>query len=302
MTIAAVSADDSKQRIADTTHELLLEADSTPDPRHQQLLDEVVILNAPVARSIASRYRSKGVDADDLEQVAYLGLVKAANGYRIDASTAFLSYAVPTIRGELKRYFRDCAWTVRPPRRVQEMQGSIAAAEPELIQRLGHVPTDEETAAALGTDPAEVAEASSVRGCFTTLSLDAPGCGRGRHQPARHGRRRRGRLRPGRERAHPDAGRRRASATGTSASSSCGSATASPRKRSATSSASARCRCPACSAASSTASAPTSPRSRSGREVVPVASAAWTSRRRRMRSTRRRLPTSLLLATSWPSS
>ncbi|WP_328524277.1 sigma-70 family RNA polymerase sigma factor [Kribbella sp. NBC_00359] len=179
MTTAAPSAEDSKQRIADTTHELLLEADNTPDPRHQQLLDEVVILNAPVARSIASRYRSKGVDSDDLEQVAYLGLVKAANGYKIDASTAFLSYAVPTIRGELKRYFRDCAWTVRPPRRVQEMQGSIAAAEPELIQRLGHVPTDEETAAALGTDPAEIAEASSVRGCFSTLSLDAPGAPEG---------------------------------------------------------------------------------------------------------------------------
>ena len=176
MTIAAVSVDeDSKLRIADATQELLLEADAVPDPRHQELLDEVVLLNAPVARSIASRYRSKGVDADDLEQVAYLGLVKAANGYRIDASTAFLSYAVPTIRGELKRYFRDCAWTIRPPRRVQEMQGSIAAAEPELIQRLGHVPSDEETAEALGTDPGEIAEASSVRGCFSTLSLDAPG-------------------------------------------------------------------------------------------------------------------------------
>ena len=173
MTIAA--AEVSKQRIADATHELLLEADTVPDPRHQECLDEVILLNAPVARSIASRYRSKGVDADDLEQVAYLGLVKAANGYRLDASTAFLSYAVPTIRGELKRYFRDCAWTVRPPRRVQEMQGSIAAAEPELTQRLGHVPTDQETAEALGTHPSEVAEATSVRGCFSTLSLDAPG-------------------------------------------------------------------------------------------------------------------------------
>ena len=68
MTIAAPSAEDSRQRIADTTHDLLLEADRTPDPRHQQLLDQVVILNAPVARSIASRYRSKGVDSDDLEQ------------------------------------------------------------------------------------------------------------------------------------------------------------------------------------------------------------------------------------------
>jgi RNA polymerase sigma-B factor len=174
VTIAPVDAADPKQRIADTTHNLLVEAHRVPDPEHQQLLDQVVMLNAPIARSIASRYRSKGVEPDDLEQVAYLGLVKAANGYRLDAATAFLAYAVPTIRGELKRYFRDCAWTVRPPRRVQEMQGSIAAAEPELTQRLGHLPTDEETAAALGTKPGEVAEAVSVRGCFSTLSLDAP--------------------------------------------------------------------------------------------------------------------------------
>lgn len=175
MTIAPVRTDtDPRQRIADTTQELLIEAERVPDPRHQQLIDEVVILNAPVARSMAARYRRKGVDADDLEQVAYLGLVKAANGYRSAAATAFLAYAVPTIRGELKRYFRDCAWTVRPPRRVQEMQGNIAAAEPELTQRLGHLPTNQETAQALGTAATEVAEAASVRGCFTTLSLDAP--------------------------------------------------------------------------------------------------------------------------------
>lgn len=165
---------DTKQRISQTTQDLLTEADQVAEPRRQQLLDEVIILNAPIARSIASRYRRKGVDADDLDQVAYLGLVKAANGYRPDAANAFLAYAVPTIRGELKRYFRDCAWTVRPPRRVQEMQGSIAAAEPELTQKLGHLPTDEETAEALGTDAGEVAEAVSVRGCFSTLSLDAP--------------------------------------------------------------------------------------------------------------------------------
>jgi RNA polymerase sigma-B factor len=175
VTIAPVSAAESKQRIAETTQDLLVEAGRVPDPRHQQLLDEVVILNAPVARSIASRYRRKGVDSDDLEQVAYLGLVKAANGYRLDAATAFLAYAVPTIRGELKRYFRDCAWAVRPPRRVQEMQGTIAATEPELTQQLGHLPTDQETAEALGTEADDVAEASSVRGCFSTLSLDAPG-------------------------------------------------------------------------------------------------------------------------------
>lgn len=254
MTIAAVSTQDLKQNIADATHDLLLEADAVPDPRHQECLDKVILLNAPVARSIASRYRSKGVDSDDLEQVAYLGLVKAANGYRVDASTAFLSYAVPTIRGELKRYFRDCAWTIRPPRRVQEMQGSIAAAEPELIQRLGHVPSDEETAVALGTDPAEVAEAASVRGCFSTLSLDAPAAPEGGTSllesvaDAEDGY-------DLVENVQTLTPRSRTLATGTSASSNCGSATASPRRRSVTSSGSARCRCPGCSAGSSRSSA-----------------------------------------------
>ncbi|WP_049797522.1 sigma-70 family RNA polymerase sigma factor [Kribbella flavida] len=180
MTIAPVPAD-TKQRIADATQDLLDQAavPGLPEARRQELLDQVILLNSPIARSIASRYRSKGVDSDDLEQVAYLGLVKAANGYRPSESTAFLAYAVPTIRGELKRYFRDCAWTVRPPRRVQEMQGSIAAAEPELTQKLGHLPTDRETAEALGTEPGEIAEATAVRACFSTLSLDAPGSGEG---------------------------------------------------------------------------------------------------------------------------
>jgi RNA polymerase sigma-B factor len=175
VTIAPVQPSGTKQQIADRTDGLLERAAGLPEDQRQDLLEQVVILNTPIARSIASRYRRKGVDADDLEQVACLGLVKAANGYRPDEASSFLAYAVPTIRGELKRYFRDCAWTVRPPRRVQEMQGTIAAAEPELTQKLGHLPSDRETAEALGTAPDEVAEATSVRNCFSALSLDAPG-------------------------------------------------------------------------------------------------------------------------------
>lgn len=165
----------AKQRLAVTTDRLLDRAEHTEDPERQQLLDRVVLLNAPVARSIATRYRSRGVDTDDLEQVAYLGLVKAVNGYRPAAATEFLAYAVPTIRGELKRYFRDCAWTVRPPRRLQELQGRIAATEPQLTQELGHLPDSVELAEALDLEPTDVDDAEAARGCFTTLSLDAPG-------------------------------------------------------------------------------------------------------------------------------
>lgn len=174
MTITPLRPADAKQRIADTTQELLAEAGAVSAARRHALLDEVVVLNAPVARSIASRYRSKGVESDDLEQVAYLGLVKAAHGYRPTADTIFLAYAAPTIRGELKRYFRDYAWTVRPPRRLQELHGTITVAENLLAQRLGRPPSAEETATELGATPADIAEASSVRGCFSTLSLDAP--------------------------------------------------------------------------------------------------------------------------------
>ena len=72
----------------------------------------------PVARSIAHRFRHKGVADDDLDQVAYMALTRAAQNYDDSQGRDFLSYAVPTIRGELQRHFRDHSWTVRPPRRV----------------------------------------------------------------------------------------------------------------------------------------------------------------------------------------
>jgi RNA polymerase sigma-B factor len=106
--------------------------------------------------------------------VAYLGLVKAARSYRPDTETPFLAYAVPTIRGEVKRYFRDCSWTVRIPRRLQELQGSIAAVRPQLVQDLQRDPTLEELAEAIGTTVAEVEAALAADGCFSVLSLDRP--------------------------------------------------------------------------------------------------------------------------------
>ena len=82
-----------------------------------------------VADAIAARYRRRGIAEEDLRQVAYLALTKAASNFDPDAGHDFLSYAVPTIRGELRRYFRDSGWMVRPPRRVQELQARIFSAE-----------------------------------------------------------------------------------------------------------------------------------------------------------------------------
>jgi RNA polymerase sigma-B factor len=147
---------------------------STDEAERQELLEAIVELNIEIARGIAQRFRNKGPDADDLEQVAYLGLVKAAHGYRLAADTPFIGYAIPTIRGEVKRYFRDCAWTVRIPRRLQEVQGMMAAKAPLLEQELGREPSPAELAERLGVEVDEVEQAMAAHGCFRVLSLDRP--------------------------------------------------------------------------------------------------------------------------------
>ncbi|MEU0092641.1 SigB/SigF/SigG family RNA polymerase sigma factor [Kribbella sp. NPDC006257] len=166
---------DPKQRRDRATRALLAQrAGSTNEAERQSLLEQAIELNLGIAHSIASRFRGRGVESDDLDQVAYLGLLKAARSYRPDTETPFLAYAVPTIRGEVKRYFRDCSWTVRIPRRLQELQGSIAAARPQLVQDLQRDPTLEELAEAIGVEVGEVEAAIAADGCFSVLSLDRP--------------------------------------------------------------------------------------------------------------------------------
>ncbi|MEV8379254.1 sigma-70 family RNA polymerase sigma factor [Kribbella sp. NPDC056861] len=138
----------------------------------QRLLADVVELNIEIARGIARRYHNRGPEADDLEQVACMALVKAANGYRLESGTPFIGYAVPTIRGEVKRYFRDLAWTVRIPRRLQDLQGVMTAKVPSLEQQLGRPPTSTEVAEYLGVTVVEIEQARAATGCFTVLSLD----------------------------------------------------------------------------------------------------------------------------------
>jgi RNA polymerase sigma-B factor len=174
-TVEELPSTDPKQRRDLATRELLARRAATTDETLQQsLLEEAIELNLGIAHSIASRFRGRGVEADDLDQVAYLGLLKAARSYRPDTGTPFLAYAVPTIRGEVKRYFRDCSWTVRIPRRLQELQGSIASVRPQLVQDLQRDPTLEELAEAVGTDVAEIEAAIAADGCFSVLSLDRP--------------------------------------------------------------------------------------------------------------------------------
>lgn len=147
--------------------------DERPDTfGSRRLVDDLVETNIGVARSIARRYRNRGIDLDDLEQVALLGLTKAAQRFDASAGHDFLSYAVPTVRGELRRHFRDAGWMIRPPRRVQELQARISRAQQELEGSLCRSPRPSEIALHLDEDLDAVIEALSADGCFTPTSLD----------------------------------------------------------------------------------------------------------------------------------
>jgi len=140
----------------------------------QRLLEEAVLLNQAMAQAVAQQYQRRGVDPEDLVQVAMLGLVKAVRGYRPALETAFAAYAVPTIRGEIRRHFRDRGWTIRPPRSLQELNHAARVAAPELAQRLQRMPTTDEVAQHLGVDACAVSDAREAGGAYQALSLDGP--------------------------------------------------------------------------------------------------------------------------------
>jgi RNA polymerase sigma-B factor len=158
---------------ATRTAAILGELDRTVGPeRREQLLGDLVEANMCVARSIAARYRNRGISDDDLEQVAYLALVRSARAYDHTSGHDFLSYVVPSIRGEVRRYFRDQGWMVRPRRRVQEIQSVLERTESDLQHSLGRPPEPEELATELGASVPEVREALAATGCFFPVSLD----------------------------------------------------------------------------------------------------------------------------------
>lgn len=166
------------------TNRALRQAKRRQGRARQELLNQAIELNVPVARSIAHQFHNRGESSDDLDQVAYLGLVKAVNGFDPEKGDEFLAYAVPTITGEVKRYFRDAAWSVRPPRRIQDLQGEITPAVEELSQLLGRSPRSAEIAEHLGREEEEIVEALACGGCFTPTSIDDRGPGGDGYQVA----------------------------------------------------------------------------------------------------------------------
>ena len=106
-------------------------------PHRERLREELIAGYLPVARHIAGKYSMRGGDLEDMEQVASMGLVLAVDRFDPDRDVDFLAFAVPTITGEVLRYFRDRATTIRLPRRLRQLQGQIYDAAAELAQRHG---------------------------------------------------------------------------------------------------------------------------------------------------------------------
>ncbi|MEO9325408.1 sigma-70 family RNA polymerase sigma factor [Nocardioides sp. C4-1] len=164
----------SRSERSQRTARLLQLAAAADGGERVALLDEVVVLNCRVADAVASRYRDRGVAYEDLQQAAYEGLVKAVHRFDGDHADDLLTFAVPTIRGEVQRYFRDRSWMVRPPRRIQELQQRVSATIAAQSATLGREPTDAEVCAELGIGPEEHAEVVRAFGCFRPSSLDHP--------------------------------------------------------------------------------------------------------------------------------
>jgi RNA polymerase sigma-B factor len=140
------------------------------DPRTREAIIQQF---KPFASSLASRFARRGVQDEDLAQVALLGLVKAVDRFDANADVRFITFAAPTILGEIRRYFRDCSWRVHVPRGLQERAGRVARAERALAGELGREPTRREIAVRLDLTEEEVLEALSVAETSRPLSLDA---------------------------------------------------------------------------------------------------------------------------------
>jgi len=136
--------------------------------------EQLVTRFLPLARQLARRYQRGGEQLDDLIQVASLGLLKAIDRFDPARETAFSSFAVPTILGELKRHFRDKGWSVRVPRDLQELAVKVDRVGDEMSRELGRAPTPAELAERTGTTLEQVLEAREASAAYRAVSLDRP--------------------------------------------------------------------------------------------------------------------------------
>ncbi len=127
-----------------------------------------------LAEILAKKYLNRGVDYQDLFQIASIGLINAIERFDIDRGFKFTSFATPTIIGEIKKYFRDKEWMIRVPRRIQKLSSKINDAKEALTQQLGRSPGIPELAEYLLVSEEELLEAMEAGGVYSPQSLDEP--------------------------------------------------------------------------------------------------------------------------------
>ncbi|MBF6171910.1 SigB/SigF/SigG family RNA polymerase sigma factor [Nocardia blacklockiae] len=141
---------------------------------YRRLREDIIVRCLPLAEHIARKFSGRGLDYDDLLQVARMGLIAAVNRFDPERGATFLGFAVPTVMGEVRRHFRDQGWALRVPRALKELRQRIAAITPELAQRLDRMPTAGDLAEALEVDREDITQALVAADCYRTESLDTP--------------------------------------------------------------------------------------------------------------------------------
>ena len=151
------------------TEELFRHFISTRSPKTR---DQLVIMHQNLVRFLAGKFANRGEPLEDLVQVGVIGLINAIDRFDPERGTKFSTYATPTIVGEIRRHFRDKAWSLKVPRRLQELNLAANKAAEELSQSLGHPPTVQDIADKVGATEEETLEAIELGNAYDTVSLD----------------------------------------------------------------------------------------------------------------------------------
>jgi RNA polymerase sigma-B factor len=165
----------ARRDLAEMTDTALFQRMRTADPiERDRIRDVLVHRHTGLVRWLASQYAHPGVEIEELRQVGFLGLVLAIDRFDVERGHDFLTFARPTVQGEIRRWFRDKRRWIRLPRRLQEAKATLREATEVLTHQLGREPSNAELAAQTGLTEELVAEARAADDTFTTASLDAP--------------------------------------------------------------------------------------------------------------------------------
>ncbi|WP_268968782.1 SigB/SigF/SigG family RNA polymerase sigma factor [Mycolicibacterium austroafricanum] len=156
--------------VVDMFRELALLDEGSAPYRRQR--DAIIERCLPLADHIARRFRGRGEAHEDLVQVARVGLVNAVNRFDVDSANDFLAFAVPTMMGEVRRYFRDHGWSLKVPRRLKELNVRLNSARSELTHQLNRAPTPSDLAEFLGMERDEIVEGLVAANAYSTRSTE----------------------------------------------------------------------------------------------------------------------------------